>query len=66
MLGAGRGAIRGPFKWQVIQEVETLNQVCVEPKQVGIQGYMTVNSWLRKYGNFDREITIGSIKMYTR
>jgi transposase len=44
------------FKLQVVQEVES-GQLSMRgaQKMYGIQGNMTVNTWLRKYGTFDWE-----------
>ena len=50
------------FKLRVVQEVES-GQLSMRgaQKMYGIQGHMTVNSWLRKYGTFDWESKTPSI-----
>ena len=50
------------FKMQVVQEVES-GQLSMRgaQKMYGIQGNMTVNTWLRKYGTFDWERRAPSI-----
>ena len=49
------------FKLQVVQEVESGALSIRGAKRVyGIQGNMTVSSWLRKYGTFDWENKIPS------
>ena len=50
------------LKLQVVQEVES-GQLSMRgaQKMYGIQGNMTVNSWLKKYGTFDWESRTPSI-----
>ena len=54
------------FKLQVVQEIEqghlTRSQAL---DKYGIQARSTIGNWLKKYGNFDYEYTVGQIMSKT-
>ena len=54
------------FKLQVVQEIEqghlTRSQAL---DKYGIQARSTIRNWLKKYGNFDYEYTVGQIMSKT-
>lgn len=49
------------FKLSVVREVEDGSiGICAVARKYGIQSKRSVSRWLRKYGTFDRENTIGA------
>lgn len=47
------------FKLQVVQEVESGELTATSAtRKYGIQGDSTVRNWLKKFGNFDREMYV--------
>lgn len=47
------------FKLQVVREIESGEQsISGALRQYGIQSHGTVLNWVRKYGNFDRELEV--------
>ena len=54
------------FKLQVVQEIESGELIIADAlKKYGIQSHGTVLGWLKKFGNFDRELYVKSMNNKT-
>ena len=51
------------FKLSVVQEIESgAISVTAATKKYGVQGKTTILNWVRKFGNFDRELQVSHMK----